>query len=266
MPEKFTRKELRGPDAFQKAGFEVREWLQERRTLVALVVVLIFLGGAGAAVASYVSSRGEAQASQQLAAALKTVERPVAAKEPKDPKPELTESQQPFDSQQAKDEAMVKELSELTQKHPRSRAAVTAMLPLGEAQLRLGRTDQALKSFQAYLKGTPADEPLRAEALEGQGYAYEVQGQLDQALASFDQLARDNQTDFLSGMGLYHRARILMLQNKKEDAAQVLSQIPVAYPNSAAARVASERMAELTAQGIKVPTPSASSTADAGGE
>lgn len=265
MPEKFTRKELRGPDAFQKAGFELREWLQQRQTLVAVVVVLIFLGGAGVAVASYVSSRGEVQASQQLGAALKTVERPVAEKS-RDPKAELPESQQPFDSQQAKDEAIVKELSDLTQKHPRSRAAVTAMLPLGEAQLRLGRADQALTSFQAYLKATSADQPLRAEALEGQGYAYEVQGLLDQALASFDQLARDNQTEFLSGMGLYHRARILILQNKKEDAAQVLSQIPLAYPNSAAAKMASERMGELTAQGVKVPTPSASSTADAGGQ
>ena len=67
-------------------------------------------------------------------------------------------------------------------------------------------------------------------------------------------------------MGLYHRARVLILQNKKEDAAQVLSQIPVAYPNSAAARMAAERMGELTAQGIKVPTPPATSAADAGGQ
>ncbi|HME92062.1 MAG TPA: tetratricopeptide repeat protein, partial [Myxococcaceae bacterium] len=143
MPEKFTRKELRGPDAFQKAGFELRQWLQERQTLVALVVLLIFLSGAGAAVASYVSSRGEVQASQQLSAALRTVERPVSANESQ---PERLESQQPFGSQQAKDEALVKELSEVAQKYPRSRAAVTAMLPLGVAQLRLGRAEQARAS------------------------------------------------------------------------------------------------------------------------
>jgi tetratricopeptide (TPR) repeat protein len=265
MPEKFTRKELRGPDAFQKAGFELREWLQERQRLVVLLVVLIFLGGAGVTLGSYVSSRGEAQAARDLGLVLKTVQRPVNAKGNKDPEAD-PDSGPAFDTQEAKDEALVKELSELRQKYPRSRAAVTAALPLGEAQLRLGRADQALSAFQTYLKGTPADEPLRAEALECQGYAYEAQGQLEQALASFDQLARDSQTEFLSGMGLYHRARILVLQNKKEDAAQVLSQIPVAYPNSAAARMAAERMAELTAQGVKVPSPSLSAAPDAGGQ
>ncbi len=264
MPEKFTRKELRGPDAFQKAGFEVREWLQERQTLVVLGVVAILLSGASVAIVNYVSSRAEVRASKELGAALKMVERPVAVKDTKGPNPDVPDAEPTFDSQQDKDEAIVTELSGLRQRHPRSRAATTAALPLGQAQLRLGKPDQALAAFEQYLKSTTPGEPLRAEALEGQGYAHEAQNQLDQALASFDQLARDNQTDFLTGMGLYHRARILVLQNKKEKAAQVLSQIPVAYPNSAAARLASDRMAELTSQGIPIPKSSPSAKPDGG--
>ena len=48
-------------------------------------------------------------------------------------------------------------------------------------------------------------------ALEGQGYAHEGKGELDQALAAYERLERENKSDFLAGMGLYHKGRILTL-------------------------------------------------------
>jgi tetratricopeptide (TPR) repeat protein len=262
MPEKFTRKELRGPDAFQRAGLEAREWLHNRQRLVALGAAAILLGGAGVALASYVSSRGEHQASKALGLALKNVEQPVASQPPP---ATAGEPEPPFGSQAAKDEAIVKSLSEIRQKYPRSRAAATAALAIGEAQLRLEKPDQALSSIEEYLKAVPPEEPLRAEALEAKGYAFEVKGQLDDALAAFDQLVRDNRSEFMNGMGLYHRARILILQNKKQEAADVLAQISLAYPDSSAARLASDRLGQLANEGVK-PKPStpAASAADAG--
>ena len=48
-------------------------------------------------------------------------------------------------------------------------------------------------------------------------------------------------------------ARVLILQGKKEDAAKELAQIPGEHPNSAAARMATERMNVLASEGVKVP-------------
>jgi len=261
MSEKLTRKELRGPDAFQKAGFQARDWLQDKQKLALAAVLALFLAGGGVAVASYLSNRNEGDASKALATALKVAERPVRAEAP--PPPEL-DAEAPFASQKEKDEALIKGLAELRQKYPRSRAAIAAELPIGEAQLRLGKPDDAIKSLDDFLKATPPDDPLRAEALEGRGYAHEAKGELDRALSSFDALARDNKTDFLNGMGLYHRGRILIVQGKKQEAAEAFAQISTAYPNSPAARLASDRLAVLAEQGIKPPPPPPPEKPDAG--
>ncbi len=252
MAEKLTRKELRAPDAFQKAGFQARDWLQGKQRLVLLAVVAILLAGGGAAVASYLSNRGEVDASKALASALKALERPVRAEAqpPSDP-----DAEAPFATQKEKDEELIKQLTEVRQKYPRSRAANVAQLPIGEAQLRLGRPDDAMRALQEFVKAMPSNDPLRAEALEGEGYAYEAKGQLDQALSSFDALSRDNKTDFLSGIGLYHRGRILTEQGKKQEAAEAFGQISTAYPNTPVARLASDRLAVLAEQGFKPPPP-----------
>jgi tetratricopeptide (TPR) repeat protein len=211
----------------------------------------VLLGGGGVAVASYLSSRGDNEGARALSSALKVVERPVRTDAPPTP-----DDEPPFASQTEKDEALIKELANVRQKYPRSRAAITADLPLGEAQLRLGRPDEALRSFQDFLKASAADDPLRAEALEGEGYAYEAKGQLDQALSSFDALSK-SKTEFLGGMGLYHRGRILVAQGKKQEAAEAFAQISTSFPNTPAARLASDRLALLAEQGIKPPPPPA---------
>ena len=262
MAEKLTRKELRAPDAFQKAGLQAREWLQSKKGLVLLLVAAALLVGGGVAVASYFSNRGESDASKALATALKVVERPVRAEIQA---PTDADAEAPFPTQKEKDEELVKQLTEVQQKFPRSRSAITAELPIGEAQLRLGRPDGAMKSLQDFIKATPSEEPLRVEALEGQGYAYEAKGQLDQALSTFDALSRENKTDFLTGIGLYHRGRILIEQGKKQEAAEAFAQVSSAYPNTPVARLASDRLAVLAEEGFKpAPPPTPNLNPDAG--
>ena len=59
----------------------------------------------------------------------------------------------------------------------------------------------------------------------------------------------------MKGMGLYHRARMLLIKGDTAAAAKTLSEIEGAAPNSAAARLAKDRIAVLTAQGVDVPKP-----------
>lgn len=68
-------------------------------------------------------------------------------------------------------------------------------------------------------------------------------------------MARVQAGEFLQGMGEYHQARILAAQGKKDEAAQLLADLKVSQANAAAGRLATERLAVLAAQGVKVPEP-----------
>jgi hypothetical protein len=254
--EKMTQKELKQPDAFQRVGNEARDWLAERQTLVALAVGVLLVGGLVVALFSYFSHRGEAKASKELGAALEILERPIVpTPEGTEAKPMAEGDKAPFRTAKDQDEALVKSLSDFRAAHKGTSSATTAALPLAKAQYRMGKLDDALASFADYLKDAPQNDPMRAGALEGQGYTYEAQQKYDQALASFDEMSKVDAGGFLEGMGQYHRARILILQGKKDDAAAVLVKIPVDHANSAASRLATERTSLLAAEGVKIPEP-----------
>lgn len=259
MSEKVSRKELKQPDAFQKMGVEASAWLVERRNVILVAVVVAIAGGGIASLVSYLSRRGDNRAAKELGAAMAVLERPVEG-EGAPPAP----GQDPaFKSQKEKDEALVKDLTSFRASHAGSPSAVTAALALAQAHHRLGAYDQALQLYDEFLAGMPAGDPLRAAALEGKGYAYEAKQSYDQALGAFETLANETKAGFLEGMGQYHRARMLILQGKKEEGAKLLSELPATYPGSSAARLASDRLALLAAEGVKVPPPAPAQT-DAG--
>lgn len=262
MAERLSRKELRAPDAFQRIGAEARAWLQERQRMLFMLAVLVVVASISGLFASYFSGKAESQAAQMLGGALKLLNRPVQASTA--PVDQDAEDETPFPNQRVKDEAVAQELSRLRSAHPKTRAAVTAALPLGEAYYRVGQYEQALSAFEDFLKGVPKTEPLRAEALEGEGYVFEAKHQLEQALLTYDQLANVTKGEFMTGMGLYHRARILAEQGKKEEAAKALVELKSTYPASAAARMAGERISLLEREGVKIPPPPAKAAPDAG--
>jgi hypothetical protein len=74
--------------------------------------------------------------------------------------------------------------------------------------------------------------------------------------------------EFMAGMGQYHQARILVAQGKKDEAAQLLADLKASQGTSASGRLATERLAVLAAQGVKIPEPktppAATLTPDAG--
>ncbi|NVJ01580.1 tetratricopeptide repeat protein [Myxococcus sp. AM009] len=256
--EKIRQKELSQPDTFQKAGTEASDWLAQRQKIIGLAAGVLILGGVGVAIASEVSKRGEEKAAQALGQALTVLDRPVEGVEPAQP----GETEPPFKTVKERDEAVVKALGEFRAAHGGTPSAATAALAEGKAQFRLGNYAAAQAAFGEYLKGAPQNDPLRAEALEGQGYALEADGKYEDAIKAFEQMGAAG-GPFLLGMGDYHKARMLILLGKKEEAAQVLSKLTTAQPNTAAARQAGERLAVLASEGVKVPAPEAPAAAPA---
>lgn len=258
MSDKMTKKELKAPDAFQKAGAEAVPFLEQHgKAIVGTVVGVLVLGG-GFSIAREFSERGQLAADRELGSTLKVMARPVNAAGTLD---EQT-GELPFKTEAEKEEAVIKALSEFRAKNSGKRAAANAALPLGQALLRQGKADESLTLVEEYLKNSEAADPLRPQALEAKGYALEALKKPDEALAAFEQLAAANSGEFLQGMGKYHRARILLGQGKSEEAAKLFVDLQAAAPGSSAARLAADRVSLLAAAGVKIPQPAM--PADAG--
>lgn len=251
MAYKDEQKELKQPDELQKLGQEALPFLEKHGRQVVIVVGGLLLVGLVIAIGVSVSGRGEETASRDFGAALKVLERTVS-----DTTTEVKPGEEPpFKTEAEKDEAIVKALTEFRAKHSGAKAAASAALPLAQAYLRQDKPDQALPLVDEYLAKTDSADPLRPAAYEARGYALEAQKKYDDALNAFDLLAKENKTDFMKGMGQYHRARMLLIKGDTTAAAKALSEIENAAPGSAAARLAKDRITVLAAQGIDVPKP-----------
>jgi len=251
MSYKSEQKELKKPDELQKLGQQALPWMERHgKTVVGIVLGLAALGLSGTLVNSFMK-RGEEQATHDFGTALRVLDREV--------KPTGGEvkpgEEPPFKSEAEKDAAVVTALTDFRKKNPGRLAATNAALPLAQALLRQGKAEEAMPLLDEYLKNSDPNDPLRPAAYEARGYVLESEKKYDDAMAAFDQLAKENKTDFMKGMGLYHRARMMLLKGDTAAGAKQLSEIESIAPGSAAARLAKERIALLTAQGVAVPAP-----------
>jgi predicted negative regulator of RcsB-dependent stress response len=241
---RLTRKELRAPDAFQRVGGRARRWLEHRRTLALAGAIILVVAAVAAAIFSSISNRRQQRASQALGGALKALDRPVGEPLPGD-------EQKPYVNQAEKDQALVSILTPFRSEFPRTLSATTGALPLGSSELRLSQPESALQHFGDFLGRTPSTQILRVSSLEGEGYAWEAKGQLDRALDAFERMSGEDAGGFLAGMGLYHRARILLLQGKKAEAADAFQELVTAKPGTPAAALAQDRLSLLANEGVR---------------
>lgn len=252
MSYKAEQKELQQPDDLQKIGQQAVPWMEQHGRTVVYGVLAVGIVGFGISVVNHLSERAEQKAASSFGNALHVLEREVnATATPK------AGDEPPFKSEAEKDQALVEKLTAFRREHAGKKAAANAALPLAEAMLRAGKPEEALPLVEEYLKGGDQDDAMRPAAFEARGYAFEAQKKYDEALAAFDALAHENKTDFMKGMGLYHRARILAIKGDLPGAAKQFSEIESAAPGSSAARLAKERLTLLAAQGVAVPAPPA---------
>ena len=247
-----SRQELRAPDAFQRAGLEVRAWISARKGLVIGLAVVLALAWFGTAVWRMVSEKREAKAREVMGSAMGVVIRPLAADVP----PGMPMDPPPFKTEQERDQAARAALEGVRSSYPGTRAALSATLTLAGMEARSGQTDAAIGHYQDYLRQAPAGELLRVTALDGLGHGQEAKGDLPSALETYQRMSTEETGGFLEGMGAYNRARILAEQGKKQEAAQAFADLVSAHPGTTAAKQAQDRLAPLEAQGFKaVITP-----------
>jgi len=251
-----SRQELRAPDAFQRVGVGAEGWIAQRKTAVVGAVLLALAVFFAVMLGRSLFEKKEEKGRAALGTAIGILSRPVQADIP----PGAAEDPPPFKSEQERDQTAVKALSTVLNTYPGTRAALTATLPLAATEVRLGQLDTAIGHFEDYLRGAPSSEPLRTAALDGLGHAREAKGELPQALEAYERMAREESAGFEAGMGAFHRARILALMGKKQEAAQAFAELVSANPGTSAARLAQERLSALETEGFKAtvaPRPDA---------
>jgi tetratricopeptide (TPR) repeat protein len=242
------QRQLKKPDELQKLGQQALPWMERHGRTVVYGVLGVGVLGLVISIVNHLGQKAELAASTDFGAALRVLDREVSATAAAKPGEDA-----PFRTEAEKDEALVAKLFEFRRANPGRKAAVNAALPLAQGLLRQGKPTEALALVDEFLKGAEATDPLRPAAYEARGYALEAEKKYDEALASYDQLARETKTDFMKGMGLYHRARILELKGDRTGAARQFAEVEAAAAGSSAARLAKDRLAQLVAQGVAAP-------------
>ncbi len=235
-----TRKDMKGPDKFQVAATDAVEWAQKNRRTVTMAFVAVgALVVAAIAAQAFMSSSRE-QAGSRLFRALDAAEADVSSV------PLPGSERQVFPTETERARAVADAAARVRQEHSGSRAAVTAALLAGEAQLRTGEWDGARASFDAYLAGAPPDDSLRFAALEGLARAAEGKGDFAGAAAAFERAGRE--VAFYKDRAALEQARVLVRGGKVAEAKKLLAGFAEEHKESPLKGEAVERLARLGGQ------------------
>jgi tetratricopeptide (TPR) repeat protein len=231
-----TRKEMKGPDKFQQVASEAASWAaNKQKQIVGAVIALFVVVAVGVGISSWIESR-QIEAGGLLYKALDAAGGEVSAV----PLPNYDHPL--FKTSEEKAKKVLELAEQVRQRQGGSRAAVTAGLLEGEAQLGLGQWDQAAQAFQRYLDAAPQDDSLRYGGLDGLARALEGKGDLEGAAKTW---ARGADIDFFKDRATVERARVLAKAGKADEAKKALESLPKDSPLSSEAQ---ERLARLGAK------------------
>ncbi|MBU1241226.1 tetratricopeptide repeat protein, partial [Myxococcota bacterium] len=223
-----TKKELREDDvitAFFKTAW--RKLKSIWKPITAGVVVIAIIIGAFYTF-RYFQRRRNLKASRAFSTAISEFQRPLANA---DSKPgELIDGQKPVKDMSELYSASYGALSKALEECQSSRVCGLVKLVRGKVSLenaRLNESQRATflkKAIDDFESATKLRGFASALALESLGIAHEENGSYDKAFAVFHRLSVDYKDTF-GGQAMLHKARILELQSKVEDAKKLYKEV-----------------------------------------
>lgn len=234
---RISRQELK-KDEFVDTFAELWAWVQRQHTALILAVVVAIVVSAAYAGYRVYSENQAAKADAALGEAIRTYHAQILP--PGTPKPATDEPV--FSSEQARNEAALKEFTELRQHYPRTRAAHIAEYYAALCQASLGQTDESMKTLLRVVGGSDREASSLAKFRLAALYAR--QGKGAEAVKLYQELI-DKPTllvpkpEALMALADYYRSV------QPAEAAKLYEQVKREFPDSAAYNTANDRLQEL---------------------
>jgi tetratricopeptide (TPR) repeat protein len=226
------------PDQVQRAAVEFSSYLQGHRAAI-LVGVLSVVGiGFAWIYGKKALSAGSAEQTGLLAEASAVA---TGGIDPSDDDGKDERGKPVYKTVEARDRAALDAYTKALAEGKGSVAAGWAALAQGAIQLRLGRGDDAVKTFADVLASHRADPLITARALESLGIALEAAGKTDEAKKRFEELkAADKGQGAL--LADYHLGRLELAKGDRAAATALLKGV---YDKLVEAAARNERSAYL---------------------
>ena len=198
MAAKLSKKELKGPDAFQSSIETISDYISENKTrFYAIVTAVIFAAVIAFGIyiywSYYQSSAREMYVNAQNNIA-KNVETPEGAR------------------------ANIKVYQELINRYPHSWSARMSHYHLGNLYYNFGEIDNAITEYKKFVSSSRSDNAgITFLALTSLGYCYETKKDLKVALEYFEKAQKSDNIGFES-IGFRNIARIYEQLNDKKNA------------------------------------------------
>ncbi len=136
------------------------------------------------------------------------------------------------------------EFERIQREYPHTDAGQLAQLQLGQGFLKSKQYDKAVETYREFLDSNPGERLYRLFALQNLGYAYEGQGDYQNALDAFQGLV-DMGENFLQPWGYLNMGRCYEKLGKREEALRNYRTFLEKFPDSTMARMVKHKIGVL---------------------
>jgi tetratricopeptide (TPR) repeat protein len=232
---RISKRKLKEPDEFISTAARAISWTRENLRLILIGIIIVALVAFSMVFWRIRTKKREVDAFNAFHRASEIL---ISAEDP---------------SARSYQEAM-DEFERIRREYPHTDAAQLAQLQLGQGFLEQKQYDRAVETYRTFLDSNPRERFYRLFALQNLGYAYEDQGDYQNALDSFQGLV-DMGGSFLQPWGYLNIGRCYEKLGKREEALRNYRRFLEKFPDSAMASMVKHKIGVL--EGSSSPTGSA---------
>jgi tetratricopeptide (TPR) repeat protein len=229
-------------DEFITKTSSVFDWAYDHRRPLGLLIILALLAAVGGIVFSHFSEKKRAEESALVSSGLEAsfaLLKPPASEEPAADKDKNDKNDKDDELTFATADARAKEALARWAKLADagdSKFKDIGLLEKGAAELDLGEYEKAKQSYEQFLAGSEKMPAwLKAQAMEGLGYALEAMNKVDEAKADFEKWMAESEGQTKT-VATYHVARLSQKKGDAETAKKLYKEVLAQYKDTKPSR------------------------------
>jgi tetratricopeptide (TPR) repeat protein len=226
-----------------------RDYLEPRKKQISLAAFVIFLLAVVVLGVVILRQRTVNRAHDMLAEAMVVLDAQVIPREPVDPKsptppPAAMQGTGTFETEEAKLQAAAPKLKAAADAYPDTQPGITARYHLAGALAALGKHQEAVQAYDDVIKRAGDDIYGRMARL-GKAEEQSRSGQLDAAIATYQELSTKTEGDLPADAILMQLGRAYAAAGKKDEAQKAFTKIVDEHPQSPYAAEARQELETL---------------------